>query len=151
MLYQVQSEQVSFAKRTARACFAFAITVLAAVMIHRLWFVHSARDWEGILIEAIIAAGVAFAFESRRKEHEIEVNDEEISMREGPSLAKRKVRRGRIHFWHESSGNIFREPALRLSEHGPIHRFFFGCVSIPTSMPQYDQIKNEVMSWMKIG
>jgi hypothetical protein len=151
MLYEIHPKEVSMARRAASSCFAFVVTLLVAVIIHRLWFAHRVLDWEGTLVDAIIAAGVAFAFESRRKEYEIEVNDEEISMRKGSSLAKRKVRHGYIHFWRESPGNIFREPTLRLSEHGAIYRFFFGYVSIPASVPKYEEIKNKAMSWIQIG
>jgi hypothetical protein len=62
-----------------------------------------------------------------------------------------KVRRGHIHFVRELRGNIFREPALRLSEHGPIHRFLFGYVWVPRNMPQYEEIKSKALSWMIIG
>ena len=66
-------------------------------------------------------------------------------------LGNRKVRRGRIHFLREQHGNILREPTLRLSEHGALHRFFFGYVWIPATMPQYEEIKNKAMSWLEIG
>jgi hypothetical protein len=79
------------------------------------------------------------------------VTDETISMRGGSSLGNRRVRRGRIHFLREQRANIFREPALRLSEHRAIHGFFFGYVWIPAAMPQYEEIKDKAMSWMEIG
>jgi len=72
-------------------------------------------------------------------------------MQRGRLLGNRKVRRGRIHFLRELRGNIFREPGLRLSEGGTIHRFFFGCVWIPTSVPQYEDIKTRGIIWMEIG
>ena len=98
-----------------------------------------------------MAAGAFFVFHSQRREYEIEVTDEAISMRGGLLSAAHKVRRGHIHFVRELRGNIFREPTLRLSEHGPIHRFLFGCLWVPRSMPQYEEIKSKAMSWMDIG
>ncbi len=139
MLFHVKSEQVSLAKRATRTGLVFAGTLLGALLIHRLWF-----------FDAVVAAGAFLVFDSQRREYEIEVTDEMISMRGGLSLGNRKVRRGRIHFLREQRGNIFREPALRLSEHGAIHRFFFGYVWIPATMPQYEEIKNKAMSWLEI-
>jgi len=151
MLYQVKSEQVSFVKQLTRSAIIFALTFLGSVLIHRLWFAQSPWAlWEK-LFDALVAAGAFFIFDSQRREYEIEVTDEAISMRGGLLLAAPKVRRGRIHFVRELRGNIFREPALRLSEHGPIHRFLFGYVWVPQNLPQYEEIKNKAMSWMDIG
>ena len=151
MLYHVKSEQVSLAKRITRTSFVFAITLLGAVLIHRLWFPQTAFGVGEKLFDAIVAASTFFVFDSQRREYEIEVTDETISMRRGWLLDNRNVRRGRIHFLRELRGNILREPALRLSEHGAIHRFFFGYVWIPTSMSQYEDIKNKAITWMEIG
>ena len=95
--------------------------------------------------------GRIFRVRFTRREYEIEVTDEAISMRGGLQSAVHKVRRGHIQFVRELSGNIFREPALRLSEHGSILRFLFGHVWLPQSIPQYEEIKNKAMSWMDIG
>ena len=151
MLYHVEPENVSHAKRIARSAIVFAITLMGAFMIHYLWSSQRAFDWEGVLFDAVTAAGACLAFESQRKEYEIEVTDDAISMRGGLSLGNRKVRRGHIRLLRESRGNILREPALRVSEHGATYTFLFGCVSVPTSMRQYDEIKSTAMSWAHIG
>ena len=79
------------------------------------------------------------------------MTDETISMRSGWLAGNRRVRRGHIRWLRELRGNIFREPTLRLSEHGAIRRYFLGYVWIPASMPQYEDIKNTALTWMKIG
>jgi hypothetical protein len=151
MLYHIKSEQVSLAKQLTRSGIIFVVTFLGALLIHRLWFAQSAWAlWEK-LFDALVAAGAFFAFDSQRREYEIEVTDEAISMRGGLLLAAHKVRRGHIHFVRELRGSIFREPSLRLSEHGPIHRFLFGFVWVPQSMPQYEEIKSKAISWVDIG
>jgi hypothetical protein len=151
MLFHVKSEQVSLARRATRTGFVFAVTLLGAIVIHRMWFTRDPLGFGEKLFDAVVAAGTFLVFDSQRREYEIEVTDEMISMRGGMSLGNRKVRRGRIHFLREQRGNIFREPALRLSEHGAIHRFFFGYVWIPATMPQYEEIKNKAVSWLEIG
>jgi hypothetical protein len=151
MLYHVRSEQVSLAKRATRTGFVFAITLLGAILIHRLWFAKYPLGFGEKLFNAVVAAGTFLIFDSQRREYEVEVTDDTISMRGGLSYFNRRVRRGRIYFLLEQHGNIFREPALRLSEHGAIHRFLFGYVWIPATMPQYQEIKNKAMSWMEIG
>jgi len=151
MVYHVKSEQVSHGRQLTRSGIVFTLTFLGSLLIHRLWFVQSAWElWER-LFDALVAAVAFFMFDSRRGEYEIEVTDEAISMRGGLLLAARKVRRGHIHSVRELHGNIFREPALRLSEHGPMHRFLFGYVWVPQSMPQYEEIKSKALSWMNIG
>jgi hypothetical protein len=144
MQYYVKSEQVSLAKRAARTGFVFAVTLLAAVLIHRLWFGQNPLGLGETLFDAIVGAGAFLVFDSQRREYEIEVTDEAISMRGGLSLGNRRVRRGRIHFLREQRGNIFREPALRLSEHGAIHRFFFGYVWIPATIRSMKRLKTRL-------
>jgi hypothetical protein len=155
MLFHVKSEQVSLAKRATRTSFIFAVTLLGAILIHRLWFAQKALEVGEKLFDALVAAGAILVFDSQRREYEIEVTDELISMRGGLSLGNSRVRRGRIHFLREQHGNILREPALRLSEHGAIHRFFFGYVWIPATMPEYEEIKNKghelVRDWLNAG
>lgn len=151
MLYKVKPEQVSLGKRITRSSFAFVITLFGALLIHRLWFPQTAFDVGRRLFDAIVAAATFFVFDSQRREYEIEVTDDTSFMRRERLLGSRKVGRGRIHFLRERHGDIFREPALRLSEHGAIRRYLFGDVWIPASMPQYDDIKNIALSWMKIG
>lgn len=147
MQYLVKIEQISLAKRITRTSICFALTILIAFLINRLWTAES--DWGYWLFDALVAAGVFFIFDSLRREYQIEVTDETISMR--GALGSHKIRRGHVQFLREFRGTVFREPALRLSERGPIHRFLFGCVSVPTSMPQYEEIKTKAMSCMEIG
>jgi hypothetical protein len=152
MLYEIKSEPVSLAKQSMRSAIIFALAFLGSLLGHRLWFAGSAWALWDKLCEALVATGVFFVFDSQRREYEIEVTDESISMRGGLLSAAHKVRRGRIRFVRELSGNIFREPTLRLSEHdSPIHRFLFGYVWVPQSMPQYEEIKSKATSWMDVG
>jgi hypothetical protein len=151
MVYHIKSEEVALAKRITRTGVVFACTVLGMFFVHYFWFAHNAGTlWER-LFDALVAAGTFFVFDSQRREYGIEVTDDMISMRGGLFSRIRWVRRGHIHFLRELRGNIFREPALRLSEHGIIYRFLFGYVSIPANMPQYEQIKSKATSWMQIG
>jgi membrane protein YdbS with pleckstrin-like domain len=151
MLYHVKSEQVSLAKRATRTGFVFAIMLLGPILIHRLWFAQHPLGFGETLFDAVVAAVTFVIFDSQRREYEMEVTEETISMQGGFLFRNRRVRRGRIYFLREQRGSVFREPALRLSEHGAIHRFFFGYVWIPATMPQYEEIKNKAMSWMEIG
>ena len=153
MLYFINSEQISLAKRVARSVLVFAITLISAFVIHRLWSAHSAWSFGQPLFDSLVAGGAFFLFESQRGKYEIEVTDDAISMRGGlwPWTAARKVRHGHIRFLREFQGNFLREPALRLSEHGLIRRFLFGYVWIPASVKEYEQIKVKALSWMEIG
>ena len=152
MLYHVKSEAVPLSRQLTRSAVIFALTFLGSLLIHRLWSTKS--NWESwrTLFDSLVAAGIFFVLDSGRREYEVEVTDETISMRGGSlSFGARKVRRGHIHFLRESGGSIFRERGLQLSERGPIHQFLFGYVWIPMSVPQYEEIKSKAISWMKIG
>lgn len=151
MVYHIKSEEVSSAKRVVRTGLVFACTVLGIFVVHHIWFAKSAETFKDRLFDALVAAGTFFFFDSQRREYDIEVTDYLISIQRGVFHRIRRVRRGRIHFLRESHGNIFREPGLRLSEHGTIYRFLFGYVWIPASMPEYEQIRSKAMNWMRIG
>ena len=151
MVYHIKSEEVALAKRITRTGLVFAFTLLGIFLLHYFWFAQNARTFWESTFDALIAAGTFFFFDSQRREFDIEVTDGMISMHGGPFSRIRRVRRGHIHFLRELPGNIFREPALRLSEHGIVYRFLFGYVWIPGSMPDYEQIKSKATSWMHIG
>jgi hypothetical protein len=150
MVYHVQSEQISLGKRIART----AVVVVATGAAQYLWFYRSGRwsqgeDW---LIDLVVVGMVTFILDSIRREYDLEVDDGMIRVRNASlSIGNGKVRRGRIRYMHESIGGMFSEPALRLSEHGRISRFFVGGVWIPASLPEYEQVKAKAMSWMEIG
>ena len=151
MLYHIKSEQVSLAKQLTRSGIIFVATFLGVLLTYRLWSAQSGWAIGWPLFDALVAATSFFLFDSQRREYEIEVTDEAISIRGGLLSSARRVRRGHIHFVRELRGNIFHEPSLRLSEHGPIGRFLFGFVWVPQNMPQYEEIKNKAMSWMVVG
>jgi hypothetical protein len=150
MVYHVQSEQISLGKRIART----AVVVLVTGVAQYLWFYRSGKwshgeDW---LIDSVVLGMVTFFLDSRRREYDLELDDEMIRVRSGSlGIGNGRVRRGRIRYLHESIGGMFREPALRLSEHGRISSFFVGRVWIPASLPEYEQLKAKAMSWMEIG
>ena len=151
MVYHIKSEEVDLAKRIKRTGLVFAFALLGMFLIHHFWFAQNARAFWERTFDALIAAGTFFCFDSLRREYDIEVTDDMISMQGNLFPRVRRVRRGHLHFLRELPGNIFREPALRLSEHGIVYRFLFGCVWIPTSMPDYEQIRSKATSWMHIG
>src|SRR5438876_12352389 len=126
MLFHVKSEQVSLAKRATRSGFVFAGTLLGALLIHRLW-----------LFDAVVAAGAFLVFDSQRREYEIEVTDEMISMR------------GVCH-WATARFDAVASTSCANSAGTALPRFFFGYVWIPATMPQYEEIKNKAMSWLEI-
>ena len=148
-VYHVESERLSMKKRVARAFLALAIFVAATYLFHVLWRPARATkvSSEEFIIDAVVA--VATDFFSKRKAYDLDVDDETIRMR--GDWPHKSVRRGHLRYLRESTGNLFREPALKLSEHGPIRTFFLGYVWIPTTLPEYEQIKAMAMSWMAIG
>jgi hypothetical protein len=149
----VNTESISLKKRIARTVFAVACAVLGILVVNYLWHSDGKKGSDHSWVSDLVVVGIgAFVFESRRRQYDLEVDDEEIRMRGGGlKLGDRKVRRGRIRYSHESRGNLLREAGLRLSEHGSIGRFLFGYVWIPASLPEYEQLKAKVLTWMEIG
>ncbi len=152
MIYHVHPEQVRLSKRIARAMLVLAVTLLGAFLVHHFWSSRSSWDvWED-LFDALVAFVAFFFFDSRRRGYQIEVTEQTIAMRGDQRFwGTRRVRRGHIRYFHEQQGNFFRESMLRLSEHGGFYRSLFGNVLIPTSLPQYEQIKMQAMSWRQIA
>jgi len=151
-IYHVQAEQISLSKRVARALFALAIFVVATYAVHA--FFHSSKteriSREEFILDALLAVGTDFFFGSKRRAYDVEVDDEVIRMRNS-DWHNKSVRRGHIRYLREVTGNLFREGALRLSEYGPIRTHFLGCVSIPATLTECEQIKAKARSWMAIG
>ena len=79
MVYHVQSEQISLGKRIART----AVVVLAAGVAQYFWFYRSGKlshgeDW---LLDSVVLGMVTFFLDSRRREYDLEVDDEKIRVR----------------------------------------------------------------------
>jgi hypothetical protein len=61
----------------------------------------------------------------------------------------RVVRKGRIRYMRELDGRLLRGPRLILSEHGPLWvQFLGGTVEVPKGLPEFEQIKLQVSTWM---
>lgn len=150
MIYHVGSERISIEQRVARVLLfpVIYVTVIYAWHLFSPWRKSDkvSFDW----LDVSINVAVAFFFDSVRKEYDLEVSDE-IICKKGSFFSNSTVRKGRIRYLHERSGNILLEPGLLLSEGGPVRRFFSGSVFIPASLPEYEQIKTKAMSWMQIG
>lgn len=149
-IYYVEAEQPSLGKRVARALLALAIFMIVTYAFNALF--RSGKsikfDREDFIVDAVVA--LAADFFTKRKGYELEIDDEMIRMR-GGNWVNNRVRRGHIHYLRESTGNLFREAALKLSERGPLATRFLGCVWIPASLPQYEEIKAKAKNWQAIG
>jgi len=105
---------------------------------------------EEYFVDAAVPAVIDF-FQSGRKAYDVEIDDEVIRMSGAPWGLNKRVRRGRIRYVHEVKENFLRESALKISEHGPVGTYFLGCVLIPATVPEYEQIKALAMTWKAIG
>jgi hypothetical protein len=50
----------------------------------------------------------------------------------------------------EDRGSLLTAPALRISKHGRIGTWFWGCIWIPKALPEYEDVRNLALSW-KVG
>ena len=151
MIYRVKAEEVSPARRILRSLCFIVVFILCVLLFHTLFPSNVSRQSfiENYGIEGTVGVLTALFFESARKAYDLEVDDERMMTRRG-SFGNRTVRKGHIRYFYESQGNFFHEPNLRLSERGAIGRFFFGYVSIPASLPEYQEIKEKARTWIEI-
>ncbi len=64
--------------------------------------------------------------------------------------AIRNVQRGRVGYVGEWGSGTFRK--LVISEHGPVFtRWLWGGIGVPATLPEYEQIKAELLTWPRTG
>jgi hypothetical protein len=151
MIYHVDSERIGVSKRIARVAFLLVVYVLVLWVAHVYWSRSNLKSGslEEYIVDAVVFAAIAYFADSIRRDYDLEVNDEIIRIRGG--FSSHQVRRGRIRYWREHSGNFLREPGLWLSEGMGVRRVFSGYVFVPASLPEYQQIKAKAMSWRELG
>jgi thiamine transporter ThiT len=60
---------------------------------------------------------------------------------------RRSVRREEAKTIIESSGSAFVAPALRISKHGRLGTWFWGCIWVPKAVPEYEYIRDLALGW----
>ena len=105
---------------------------------------QSFRPTEWLML-GIIYGVLTYFWPTLRRDYDIELDDEEIRLLQNKSV-KIVVRRNRIRYvaeWNE--GN-----RLVLSEHSPAWTRIVGPgISIPRTLPEYDQIKARALGWLQ--
>jgi hypothetical protein len=150
MVYHVAKEHVATKRRLARVVLVVAITLVGTYALRT--FLHWRTPVGKLEAWDIIPCVITALFDSGRNSFDLEVNDNSIQTHGGFVFANyRSVRRGHIHYFYEFHGDFLREPALILSEHGALTRFFFGTVVIPATLPQYEEIKQTALTWREIA
>jgi hypothetical protein len=86
-------------------------------------------------------------FATRPQSYDLEIdNDGMRQLRDG--VVERVLNRDRVRYVREwKKANI-----LVISEHGPVWtRFLWGGIAVPKGMPNYDEIKAQLLSWERRG
>ena len=124
-------------------------TAFSVVMYGMIDWVILRRQIELIDLAAFAVFFAAWTFWSRPDPgFDLEVDDTEIRVVRG-GFVKSRISRDRTRYVHEWNGNIFRRPMLVISEHGPIAMRFLGFVSVPKSLPEYEQVKVQALGWLQ--
>lgn len=97
------------------------------------------------LVMGIIYGVVTYLWPTLRRDYAIELDDEEIRLLRNRS-PKTVVRRNHIRYVAEwNQGN-----RLVISEHSPTWTRIIGPgISIPRTLPEYDQIKARALGWLQ--
>src|SRR5579863_2775160 len=100
-------------------------------------------------IRAIIGGivfGPSFVLIMRRTlTYEVSVSADSVTQ-QGFGI-RRSVRREEARTITESSGSAFSVPALRISRHGRLGTWFWGCIWIPKAIPEYEYIRELALGW----
>lgn len=144
--YYVSPEVDSTRRRLLRGMLLTAFAVLLLVLIDRV-FLRLRVDPIDIAAFAIFFG--AYTVWSRPEPgFDLEVDDTELRVVRDGSV-RSKISRDRVRYVREWSGNIFRRPILVISAHGPVAMRLLGFVAVPKSLPEYEQIKSQVLDWEK--
>jgi hypothetical protein len=79
---------------------------------------------------------------------DLEVDGDEIRLVQRGSV-KRIVSRAHIRYVREWGGNLFRSPMMVISQRGALGTLFLGGITVPRSIPEYEQIKTQALSWLE--
>jgi hypothetical protein len=127
-------------------------TVVFLVFFAAVWRVKDGR-WIYPSVLAIVGVvlflgNLLTSFLWPRKEQicDLEIDDYEIRMVWNRKVVRR-VRRNHIRYVREWGSGSFRK--LVVSERGPVFtRWLWGGIGVPASLPEYEQIKSQVLTWL---
>jgi hypothetical protein len=116
-----------------------------------LWWTSSPRrwsDWRSLVIGGVVYFVINLFWKPKVAAYDLEIDDGDgIRLLRGGAI-ERKVRRDRIRYAREWGSGGFRR--LVISEHGPAFtRWFWGGIGVPASLPDYEQIRAEVLTWLQ--
>jgi len=155
MTYEITPEHFEFTKRRELLVAggflagAYLCPVFIQWIINRLW--HGSKwasppltPWTiGHLTGFIIFAIVFVCVWLSAYNYSLEIDDNSARVR------WRVVRKGYVRYFREFKGGLFNGPRMELSEHGPRWvRFLGGTVVVPKGLPDYEQIKSQVSTWL---
>jgi hypothetical protein len=61
--------------------------------------------------------------------------------------SERTVRKAEVKTVTETNANAFHGAALRISKYGRLGTWFWGCIWIPKTLPDFDSIRTMALSW----
>lgn len=96
---------------------------------------------------AIFALLFVLVFMKRILTYEVVVSEDRIAQLHDGFGFQRSVRKDEARTVAESNGGILSAPALRISKHGPLGTWFWGCIWIPKAVPEYEYVRDLALSW----
>lgn len=145
--YQITPELSGWSrKRKAIRLLLTASVLIACPIGSRVLFPSDRLDVRGLMFLGIVAVveGV-FHCSKRNLEYTVIVSDDSITAAHW--LFKQSIRRNCVRTVIEIRGNAFTPPALRISKHGRFGMWFWGNISIPRALPEYESIRTLALSW----
>jgi hypothetical protein len=137
-------------RRALRVLFAAGSFAVFQILMEEIWPSRTKMlSTVGIIAAAV--GGVVFAllfeitFVRRFYPYTLVVSDDCIAAVFPHS--ERTVRRAEVRTITETNGSAFHTAALWISKHGRLGTWFWGCIWIPKTIPDFDSIKTLVLTW----
>jgi hypothetical protein len=150
--YQITSDLAGFSRKRQWLSSLLGGGLFAAILmiIDVLWHSsassgHLLGDLTDAVVGGVIFVFVDFACFKRKFDYKVVISDDCITAIH--SRYQRSVRRNEIKTVAEFDGNLLMPPSLLISKYGRFGTRLWGCISIPKTLPEYENIRTLALSW----
>jgi hypothetical protein len=150
--FTVTSEMAGLgSKQMPKRILLFVVCIAAAEIIGFWWNAHRGEhpklsSFVSSGFVGIVTALLTDLWERQRKfPYTLVVSDDCIRV-VYPS-GEKSLRKDEIKSVTETEGGTFRVPGLRISKYGRLGTWFWGCITIPKALPEYESLRSLALSW----
>jgi hypothetical protein len=103
---------------------------------------------EGVVLGTVVGLSFSLRLPKRFASYTLTVSDACVTcVFDSWLLSRRSIRREEAKMVIETDGGILAVPGLRISKYGRLGTWFWGCVWIPKTIPDYGYVRDLAFSW----